>query len=540
MWQSQTIIQTRIRSACDECHRTKRGCDLTIPSCSGCKEKEVVCTRDRKIKRKPRMYNNEDFHSKTFLLSRSTRTKREERVEGEVILNHKYFSQFIISSNGARVNSNNSIGSFFPIKLFHSPAVLDENLYSIYKFAPNQSLSLFFDKLPSIESKFSIVKGSINVYNTMSQLITIYFQRINIILPLFTYNQFISKERDKILIYSMMLVALARSKDRKNLLDFEIFLKNKLLNYFKPSRLKINLSSIQTMIILLNGLKGSSLALPSYYFSNLHNHCILLGLHLNHKNDIERMLCYSAAVYLLSVDDPYSTLLFDTHDLWKKEKTILKLSENESVEVIMQLIISIYSNYCYKCGLYYKHYFDPLLHINVLNITNEKTIKFNPLLQKLLDSITERVVSKLEAIKQDVSNKVVGNIINILIDHIKIIYYSNWVELYCIKWAALDSDKEDLFIDFSLNKEPKDLSILEKNIQLFIIHNHNLKSKYYSSTRFFAYLLIIFCIKIYSKWMPNASELLNQVLDQFNKLSKDINPSIKSVINLIVQFAKKD
>ncbi|KAI9291191.1 hypothetical protein K502DRAFT_297327, partial [Neoconidiobolus thromboides FSU 785] len=47
-----SIVQVRIRPACDECYRVKRRCDSTIPICSRCKLRGKKCTRNRKSSRK--------------------------------------------------------------------------------------------------------------------------------------------------------------------------------------------------------------------------------------------------------------------------------------------------------------------------------------------------------------------------------------------------------------------------------------------------------------------------------------------------------
>ncbi|KAI9291187.1 hypothetical protein K502DRAFT_353224 [Neoconidiobolus thromboides FSU 785] len=533
------IKQIRVRQACDQCYKRKRRCDLSIPTCSECIEKVLVCTRERKTKRKPIMCDNEAFHSQTFLLSQSNKTRKEKKPDSIIILLYKYLNKFKISAGGSRFNSSVSIASIFPIKMFHSPIIFDQGFYSFYKVAPNQFLDLFFSKMPLVEPKDNIVKKNISIHNTMQQLVAIYFERINILLPLFTYNQFISKKRDMILIYSMLLVAITQNNDSGNLSELKVLLKDKMTHYFQPSRLKVNLSSIQSMVILLNGLKGSSSALPSYYFSNLHNHCMLLGLHMNHKNNTERKLCYSAALYILSVDDPYPNLLFDTHDLWKKSKITPEFNKNESIEVTMESITLTYSNYCYDCGLFYRHFFDIMLHIDTLKLSNTKVLKISHILKKLLVSITEKVMSRLEAIKQANSNKVLNGIINILVDHIKIVSHSDWVGLYSVKWSALGRDKESLFTQYAVNEKPKDFTTWESIIQSFILHNSRLESKYYSSVRFFALLLIINSVFAYSRWITNASSLIDQLLNQFNSLSKNVNTKLVPVIELVVQTINK-
>ncbi|KAI9291189.1 hypothetical protein K502DRAFT_353226 [Neoconidiobolus thromboides FSU 785] len=539
MNEALSINQTRIRSACDECYRVKRGCDLSIPTCSRCKGKGKICTRERQNNRRPKMNNNDDFHSKMFLLSQPSKAKKEIKVRNTIVINNRYFNQFKIPSGGDRFDSSVSVASIFPIKMYHSTLIFNQSTYFLYKIAPNQFLIKFFSKMPPVESGNKIMKRNINVHYSVPQLIYAYFERINIMLPLFTCSIFFSKKRDIRLIYSIMLVTLTQTSCGENLTYLKAFLKHKLLKHFHPSRLKIKLSSIQSMVILLNGLKGSSLALPSYYFSNLHNYCILLGLHLNHKNSIERKLCYSAVLYLLSFDDPYSNFSFDTHDLWKQDNAVLALKKNESIESIMKSIFLVYSSYCYKCGLLYKNFFDTTMHINILNITNAKALKIGTLLIALLNHATEMATAKYSIIKRTISNKILYETIDIITSHIKIIHHSTWILLHNILCLASNSNKENLFSRYILRNKPKDMDLLEENIQSFIVYSFNLKSKYYSSIRLFTFLLVINSISSYSKWITNASTLLDQVLSQFDNLTKDNNMGLVSAINRIIQVAIK-
>ncbi|KAI9291190.1 hypothetical protein K502DRAFT_326414, partial [Neoconidiobolus thromboides FSU 785] len=391
--------------------------------------------------------------------------------------------------------------------------------------------------MPSVPSKSNTLEGKVNIHHRLPQLISTYFEKVNVLLPLFTYNQFMSKKRDVILICSIMLVALTHIDDSDELSYTKTFLKDKLLKHFQPSRLKINLSNIQSMVILLNGLKGSSSALPSYYFSNLNNYCVQLGLHLNCKNDIERKLCYSAAVFLLSIDDSYSNLSFDTHSLWKNDNISLKLSSTISTEVIMQSIMLTYSNYCYRCGLVFKNFFDATMHINVLNITNAKTIKISYLLENLMNTTTETAISRLGMIKKAALCKSLSDTINVIIGHIKIIHHSSWSLIYNIRCLASFNNRDFLFSRYIIKEKPKDAHLLEDNIQSFMYHSSNLKSKYYSSMPFFAFLIIIDIISAYSNWITNGPALLDQILDQFDLLSKNNNMRLVSAINLIVQIA---
>ncbi|KAI9294004.1 hypothetical protein K502DRAFT_342761 [Neoconidiobolus thromboides FSU 785] len=484
------------------------------------------------------MCNNKDFHSQSFVIFQSNkhnednRLKKEGKKKDAIVLNHKYINQLKFSVGGNRFNSSASIVSMFPVKMFHSRIMLNQ-IYSVYKVVPNQCLNSYFDKMPANALESAVMKKDTNIYNTMSQLIALYFQRINILLPLFTYSQFKSKRRDDVLIYSMMLVASTQIDD-DNLLELKVFLKGKLLKHFLPSRVKINLSNIQSMVVLLNGLKGSSSALPSYYFSNLNSYCILLGLHQNYRNDSEKKLCYSAVVYLLSIDDPYSNLLFETHNLWKKEKAIPKLKKNETIETITELIMLTSSNYYYKCGLFYKHHFDTLVHINALNLTNAKVIEINRLLEILLDSTTQTVLSRLEVIKKMISSRVLEDIIDANINHIKIMYYSSWLFLYDVKCAISYSNKGSLFSIDPTRKVPKDPRLLETNIKELIAYNSKLSPEYFSSIRFFAFLLIIHATYTYSKWLHNGDALLKQVLGQFDKLAKNRYTNLMSFFNMII------
>ncbi|KAI9290771.1 hypothetical protein K502DRAFT_353642 [Neoconidiobolus thromboides FSU 785] len=526
---------TRIRSACDLCYINKKRCDLILPICSNCKEVGGLCTRLRKNQRKPRMYNNEDFHSKTFILFQSAKLKREKKKEGIISLNYKYFQQLKMELGGTRFNSNNSIASVFPIKFFHSPILFDQRSYAFYKVAPNQCLSLLYSKMPKFDEKVGIINKNISIFNIMPQLIMVYFQRVNILLPLFTYNQFLSKTRDSVLIYSMMLAALAQVDESDTLSGLKTFLKNKLLVHFKPNRLKVNLSNIQSMVVLLNGLKGSSSALPSYYFSNLHSYCILLGLHVNYKDNSERKLCYSAIVYLLSINDPYCNLAFDSHNLWKKDMTAPKLNKEKAIEEIMQSIVSTYSNFFYNCGLFYKHFFDTLLHIDTLNINNAKVVKMNQILVKLLNSTTETAVSKLQMIKQSISNKLFNVYIDTVTNHIKVIYHSSSVSLFDIRCIASSNNKDSLFSINVLDKKPKDLHLLKTNIQQLLIYNSNLNLDCFSSIRFYMFLTAIHALQSYSKWIDDSNVLLEELLNQLNKLAKNQNERLVLVINLMVQ-----
>ncbi|KAI9290587.1 hypothetical protein K502DRAFT_353842 [Neoconidiobolus thromboides FSU 785] len=537
-----SIIPTRIRPSCDQCYDMKRKCNLIIPTCSRCKEKSLKCTRDRKGKRKPIMCDNQDFHSKSFLLFQSNKVKRERKIEVTIILNYKYFNNPKISPGGCRFNYNVSIASIFPIKSFHCPILFDQSSDLFYKIAPNKYLTSFFNNLPPVESKCIATKDNNNFYYNIIQLIAVYFQNINILLPLFTYNQFLSKKRDIILVYSIMLVALTHIDDSSKSSNLKLALRDIILKHFKPGELKINLSNIQSMVVLFNGLKGSDSALPSYYFSNLNNYCMMLGLHLKYSNDNERKLCYSAVVFLLSIDDPYSNLLFNTHNLWKNDMVISTLSNNESIESIIQLVLVIYSKYCYDCSLFHKYFFDTLLHFNTLNIKNANAVKISHLLGTLLHSIIERAISKYKVIKKAASNKMSGDIIDILINHIKIVYHSYKAALNVIKWLALNDDKDKLFSKDSVNERSKslkdleDLEDLEANIQSFITHSSNLKTRYFSSIRYFSFLIVINIISSHSKWINNSNVLLNRTLIQFNKLARNNGTKLIRVIEFILQL----
>ncbi|KAI9291953.1 hypothetical protein K502DRAFT_368015 [Neoconidiobolus thromboides FSU 785] len=526
----------RIRQACDRCFKSKRRCDLLIPACSYCKEKKKNCTRERIINRRPRMYNNEEFLSNAFVLFKSNRIKKKIKAEDAIGINHKYFNQFKISAGGTRFNSNISIASVFPIKMFHSSIMFGQDSYLFYKAAPNQYLSLFFDKLPSVKLESTVIKSNSNISNIMPQLVALYFQRFNTLLPLFTYSQFMNKKRDSVLIYSMMLVSLTQTNGSENLSELKVYLKDLLVNTFKPSQLKISLSNIQSMVILLNGLKGYGSSLPSYCFSNLNNHCILLGLHLNYRGNIERKLCYSAVIYLLTIDDPYSNVLFDTHDLWKENKMFLNISKEELNEKKMQQIVLVYSNYCYKCGLFFRYFFDTLLHINSLIISNEKMSKIVGLLESLSSSINKPAIRKLNIIKKSISNKVSIEIIDTLINHIKIIYYSNWTALYDIKSLASQRNKEQLFCKYTVINQPENPNLLKVNIEHFLIYNSKLTPSYFSTIRFFAFIIIFNAATSYSKWIKGSAILLEQISNQFNELSKN-HDELLSFMQLIIEIS---
>ncbi|KAI9290577.1 hypothetical protein K502DRAFT_353856 [Neoconidiobolus thromboides FSU 785] len=533
-----SIIKTRVRPSCDQCYYGKRRCNLTMPACSSCKKRELTCTSNRKNKRKPIMCGNEDFHSKSFLLFQSDKVTRKRKARDAILLSCKHTNHCRISLGGSRFNSNISIVSIFPIKSFHCPLLFDQSSNFFYKVAPNQYLNSFFRKMPPVES-CNIIKDNIDIHYSVMQLIAIYFQRINLLLPLFTYNQFLSKKRDIVLVYSMILVVLAHIDDSDKSSGLKAALRDKVLEHLQPNRLKVSLNNIQSMVILLNGLKGNGLALPSYYFSTLNNCCVMLGLHLNYKNDAERKLCYSAVVFLLSIDDPYSNLSFDSHNLWKQYTILPVLNKSETIETIIQLVLLIYSSYCYNYGLFCKHFFDTLLHFDLLNISNGKVIKISILLEALLEFITERILSKYKMLKGAVLNKALDEVISIFVAHIKTIFHSSKAVLYAIKWAALDGDKESLFSKHSLNeksKDSEDLKSLEANIQSFIIHSSKLKVKYYSPTRFFSFLLVIGTISSHSKWINNSGILLNQTLVQFNKLAKSHSASLVGAIELILQL----
>ncbi|KAI9290438.1 hypothetical protein K502DRAFT_354072, partial [Neoconidiobolus thromboides FSU 785] len=113
--------KARIRQACDQCYKGKRRCNLSVPTCSYCKKQGKVCTRERKSNRRAKVYNDEEIHSKAFSSSQSNKARREIIFKSTIILNHRYFDQFKIRAGGNRSDSNTSIASFFPIKMFHSP-----------------------------------------------------------------------------------------------------------------------------------------------------------------------------------------------------------------------------------------------------------------------------------------------------------------------------------------------------------------------------------------------------------------------------------
>ncbi|KAI9296062.1 hypothetical protein K502DRAFT_348363 [Neoconidiobolus thromboides FSU 785] len=564
-------VADKFRQVCDNCKLLKKRCDRALPKCSNCVKRKIDCTRHIKLQQttdSARQSIKLKYAQSMTIIGKHCKQKginNESRVNSSPSLS--FNKPFLILKDDIKTfkatifNINTSQLSIYPFKLFHIDEFFDKAFSHIYQSNPELRVYLALKSYDKFQSRKKLCKKiddyHYDPFNDNNHLIyeaiDAYFKYINLEVPLFTYYGFMTYKREMILQCAVILSGLSLLKETDSTNQLAKFIKNSLMKELKPSKIKLSLSYIQTLIVLKHGLRAHTYALPSYFYSDLISKCLSIGLHLKSPFKIgfntifERKLAFSAAIYLdtnsnmLTMDpdlDYISDILSNANN---KYETIINNERNENInneannEDDWEEMLNLESINELRDGYFIKNYLIIAKYrINLSKYLRETYILLNKVsklelkasqvyteakqLFDLINSITHKSMIKLYEL--EVTFKINQQIKEYNDIQIKLILIeSNTVIMnsYENMSRAKLCPPDTLFINKPVleNVNEKELSCLINYGKRIISYNKSLGFEPYASTRIIG---LIYCLRTIQVYISIHEEGIQVIKDGFSFL----------------------